>query len=207
VSNIYIIDVDVSNLFLTTFFLFWILMIALQILGLVVYGARICLAGSCCCRDTKFGYIERKEHAWRFRGWSLTLFNLAFYGLAMVCCFQLSIKPGDANTIIGLAWAMLLAGLIAFPILVFIRILRYYRLRHGTAEGLAPPRKQVALIALKGSTAKDMSKDEQKKYWRLLRFTTTYQFAIQDYSIRGIHTNTNTHTNLKHSMSNINMSL
>jgi hypothetical protein len=62
-----IIDVDVSNLFLTTFFLFFILLIALQVLGLVAYVIRICLAGSCCCRTTVFGYTERKEHAWRFR--------------------------------------------------------------------------------------------------------------------------------------------
>jgi hypothetical protein len=58
------IDVDVSNLFLTTFFLFWILLIALQVLGLLAYGLRICLAGSFCCRDMRFGPVERKEHSW-----------------------------------------------------------------------------------------------------------------------------------------------
>jgi hypothetical protein len=76
--------------------------------------------------------------------------------------------------------------LITFPILIFIRIVRYYRLRHGTAEGVAPPRKQVALIALRrGSSSGDMSIEERNKYWGLLRFTTTYQFAISNYSIRG----------------------
>jgi hypothetical protein len=37
-SLLLLIGVDVGNLFLTTFFLFFILLIALQVLGIISYG-------------------------------------------------------------------------------------------------------------------------------------------------------------------------
>jgi hypothetical protein len=60
------IDIAVSNLFLTTFFLFWILFLALQVLGVSVYVIRVCLAESCgrCLCYNKFGPVQRKEHMW-----------------------------------------------------------------------------------------------------------------------------------------------
>lgn len=64
-------------------------------------------------------------------GWSLTLFNLGFYGLAVVSCLQISIRPSDATTIIALAWTSLIFGCVLLPIYFFARIIRFYRLRHG----------------------------------------------------------------------------